>query len=141
MVKLRYLGQNYISFGNHKIVNGYNELADADFYKLMQYPTFAARVNSKVFSVPPDFPLELPKKEEKKSDLDKDSKDLELKSENEAEDNNALSQRDLLKQIAKSDDEEYLKDLANSDKRAKVANAVDKRLAELQDAKKDESKG
>lgn len=138
MVKLRYLGQNYISFGSHKIVNGFNEIADDDFYQLMNYPTFAARVKSRVFSVPADFPLVKPQDEKPA----KKEKDLEEKSnDEESEDKNSLSQRDLLKEIAKSEDAQYLKDLLESDKRPKVLNALEKRLEELQEAKKEEAKG
>lgn len=57
MVQLRYKGQNFILVGGYKISTGYTEIKDEDFYRLMNSPTFAHRVELGVFQVPVDFPL------------------------------------------------------------------------------------
>lgn len=135
MVQVKYKGQNYIMFGTRKIVNGQNDIPDEEFYKLMNHPSFASRISSKVFEVPSGFSLVNPnitKKvaKDKTSEDHNDSHDLEDDEEEKTGDR--LSIKQTLKIIQKSDDFEYLKGLLDSDDRQKVKDAAQKRLDYLQ---------
>lgn len=139
MVLVKYKGQNYLLFGRFKIVNGFNEIPDEEFYKLMKQPTFAHRISSGALSVPNGFPLEEPKRADKKPAVKdeskgehEDEKDAEDHEEEEESTNDRLSIKKTLKAIQKSEDADYLKDLLDTDDRQKVKDAAQKRLDDLE---------
>lgn len=125
MVLLKYKGQNYISFGNRKIVNGVNDIPDDEFYKLMKFPTFKSRVLSNKFTVPFGFPLDAPKKDVVIEEKIKDTEDEEETN------NERFSVKQMIKNIHHSDDIEYLNSLIHTDDRQKVKEAAQKKLDSL----------
>lgn len=137
MVLLTYKGQNNVYFGSRKIVPGINDIPDDEFYKLMKYPTFKSRVESSKFSVPASFPLELPKNVEKDSKVKSSQDELDTKDADDHEDeeeatSGRLNVKQTLKNIQKSEDLEYLKDLVETDDRQKVKDAAQKKLDALE---------
>lgn len=60
MVQVKYKGQNSLRVGNYKIVNGFNEIKDDDFYHMMESKTFKFRVQTNILEVPANFPLVKP---------------------------------------------------------------------------------
>jgi len=142
MVNVIYRGQNYLMFGRIKIVNGNNEIAEDEFYKLMKYPTFAFRISNGTLQVPKDFPLEQPKplkKADKSVSKDK-SENIEDAEDNEGDEEqyqDRLSIKQSLKSIQKSEDIDYLKDLIETDDRQKVKDAAQKRLDTLESKDKE----
>lgn len=129
MVAVKYKGQNYLLFGSTKIVNGFNDIADQEFYKLMKYPTFSNRISSGILSVPNGFPLEDPKLAEKNKQVKENPKE-ETEKEEETE-SGLLSVKQTLKNIQKSDDLDFLKGVLKTDEREKVKEAATKRLDAL----------
>lgn len=125
MVKLAYKGINKILIGGYQIGNGETEIADADFYKLMSYKSFASRVKSGVFKVPKGFPLVKP--------VDVVDESVAPEAEDHEEEHATgprMGQKAALREISKSEDLEELKKLSEDD-RPRVAEAAKRRLSNL----------
>ena len=58
MVAIKNNGKNCLMFGEISIKSGMTEIKDDDFYRLMKHPLFRFRIENKIFTVPPEFPLE-----------------------------------------------------------------------------------
>lgn len=136
MITITYKGSNYLTFGKKRIGPGATELTEDEFYKLMAHPSFKKRVEMGMIVVPPGIPLEKPKqakkanaKEEKPSE--KVEEQEEGQDEEEVHGTDRLSSKQTLKNIAKSEDIDYLQDLVDNDDREKVKEAAKKRLEAL----------
>jgi hypothetical protein len=126
MVAIRYKGQNYLVFGKYRIANGYTEIPDADFYQLMKSPTFAYRVNQRILEVPKDFPIEKPKEDSKNKAIDNEEVDA----------NEKLTAKQLIQDIGKSEDLNYLNNLIKTDARKTVKDEAQSRIDTLNASKK-----
>lgn len=140
MVQVKYKGQNFLVFGNTKIVNGINEIPDDQFYELMVYKTFASRVVSGVLGVPQGFSIhKKQKKIDQKSKIEGESED-KTKSDDETSDLvsslDDLSFRDAIEFINLTDDIDYIKNVIDNETRKKVKLAAENRLDELMKPKK-----
>lgn len=127
MVQLRYKGQNTLFIGGYKIVAGLNDIKDEDFYRLMASKTFRLRVESRILEVPKGFAVH----RSSKVTLPEDKAD-EIES-SAGEDRQSV--RSVLKTIESSEDEEFLKKIAETDGRNKIMENAKKRLQAITEAK------
>jgi len=135
MVQVKYKGQNFLVFGKTKIVNGFNEILDDQFYELMIYKTFSSRVVSGVLGVPQDFSIyKKEKKVNQKSNIENVSEDKKILDSISALDE--LSFRDAIEFINLTDNIEYLKSIIENETRKKVLLAAENRLNDLNNLKK-----
>jgi hypothetical protein len=125
MVAIRYKGQNYLVFGKFRIANGYTEIPDADFYKLMKFPTFAYRVNQRILEVPAGFPIDKPADEKKDKSVEED-----------ADSSDKLTAKQLIQDIGKSNDLDFLNNLIKNDARKTVKDEAQARIDSLNSSKK-----
>lgn len=120
MVKLNYSGKNNVFFGKTRIMPGENEINDDLFDTLMKHPGFKSRIQKSVFKVPKDFLL------------NQDDKDVDQEEQEEEQTSERLSVKQTLKNIQKSKDLEYLRNLLETDDREKVKEAAKEKLESLE---------
>lgn len=128
MVQVIYKGSAMMQVNGYKIVKGYNEIKDDDFYNMMKMESFRSRIYKKILEVPKDFPLDKPAP--KKAD----SPDSSAQKADESEDDektNSLSVKATLKLIEKSEDKDFLQSLIDTDGRSKVVEQAKKKLENL----------
>jgi len=155
MVMLKYKGSNPVVFPSYRIKTGSNDIKDEDFWNLMKSKSFANRVNQKIFEVPHDFPLEMPKdyKSEKVLKSEKMAQDKAItKHEKKAKDEplhdldfskddqgnlsiDHPSMKEILKSIEESKDVDHLNSIYENDHREKVKDACYKRMKFLKSHK------
>jgi len=132
MVLLTYKGQNFIYFGTIKIVPGINDISDDEFHKLMKFPTFKSRVESKKFSVPNSFNIEAYQKAQVQNNINETYNN----EEEEDKKSDKMSVKQTIKNIQKIDDLDYLNSLLESDDREKVQESIFERIDVLESKEK-----
>ena len=123
MVELFFTGNNTITFGRYKIAKGLNELEKNDFVNFMKLQNFKYRVENKIFDVKNYLDI-----------LEYIEIDEEKEIENTISDESNIEKglvRDILINIKKSEDLEFLYKLLDSDTRPRVQKALYERIDQI----------
>lgn len=123
MVELFFTGNNTITFGRYKIAKGLNQLEKNDFVNFMKLQNFKYRVENKIFDVKNYLDI-----------LEYIEIDEEKEIENTISDESNIEKglvRDILINIKKSEDLEFLYKLLDSDTRPRVQKALYERIDQI----------